>query len=131
MTILEKSLGVVTKGGTSNLTGVYRYAEPIDTKGFVLVGRPGYDPCSLTGKVASGCNLICFTTGRGPVYGNKPVPSIKQATNPSLYRRMQDDIDCDEIIIGVESINTLGNQIFEQLGFDDSEFVPWSIGVQL
>ena len=146
-TILEKSLGAVAKGGSTNLTGVYGYAEPIQTKGFVLVDSPGYDPCSLTGQVASGCNLICFTTGRGSVYGNKPVPSIKLATNTSLYERMQDDMDinCGEIVTGTETIDTLGAKIFEQIvavasgektkseehGFGDSEFVPWLIGAQL
>ena len=68
-TILEKSLGAFAKGGTTNLCGVYRYGEPVDTKGFVFMDSPGYDPCSITGEVASGANVVCFTTGRGSVYG--------------------------------------------------------------
>ena len=76
-TILEKSLGAVAKAGTTNLAGVYQYGEKITEKGLVFVDSPGYDPVSITGEVASGCNMICFTTGRGSCYGNKPVPSIK------------------------------------------------------
>ena len=80
-TILEKSLGAAAKGGTTTLRGVYHYAEPITTRGFVFMDSPGYDPVGVTGQVASGCNVICFTTGRGSAFGFKPAPSIKLATN--------------------------------------------------
>jgi altronate hydrolase len=146
-TILEKSLGAVAKGGSTNLVGVYKYAEPITTKGFAFMDSPGYDPCSITGEVASGCNLVCFTTGRGSVYGNKPVPSIKMATNTPMYDHMAEDmdIDCGTIIDGTETIEELGSHIFqrmlavaggektksEELGFGDAEFVPWQIGAQM
>jgi len=143
-TILEKSLGAVAKGGTSNLVGVYRYAEPVDAKGFVFMDSPGYDPCSITGQVASGANVICFTTGRGSVFGHKPVPSLKLATNTAMYRRMQEDMDvnCGEILDGTASVEAMGARIFrliletasgrpsrsEALGFGDLEFIPWQIG---
>jgi altronate hydrolase len=94
-TILEKSLGAVAKGGTTNLTAVYKYAEPISEKGFVFMDTPGYDPVSATGQVAGGANLICFTTGRGSVFGCKPAPSLKLATNTPLFERMSDDMDID------------------------------------
>ena len=68
-TILEKSLGAVAKGGSTNLIDVYKYARPITAKGLVLMDTPGHDPVSLTGMVAGGANVICFTTGRGSVYG--------------------------------------------------------------
>ncbi|HEY0791078.1 MAG TPA: altronate dehydratase family protein, partial [Chthoniobacterales bacterium] len=90
-TILEKSLGAVAKGGTTNLREVYEYAEPVRGPGLVFMDTPGYDPVSATGQVAGGANLICFTTGRGSVYGCKPAPSLKLATNSALYRRMEDD----------------------------------------
>src|SRR6185295_18217525 len=101
-TILEKSLGAVAKGGTSDLVEVYRYAEPITTHGFVFMDSPGFDPMSATGQVASGANLICFTTGRGSCFGCRPVPSLKLATNTPLYRRMTEDMDinCGEILDG-------------------------------
>ena len=101
-TILEKSLGAAAKGGTTNLTGVYKYAEPITERGFVFMDSPGYDPCSATGQVASGGNLICFTTGRGSCFGFKPAPSIKLATNTEMYRRMEEDMDvnCGGILDG-------------------------------
>ncbi len=143
-TILEKSLGAVAKGGTTNLVGVYRYAEPVDTKGFVFMDSPGYDPCSITGQVASGANLICFTTGRGSVFGHKPVPSLKLATNTAMYRRMDEDMDvnCGEILDGTADVREMGQRIFrlildtasgrpsrsEALGFGDLEFIPWQIG---
>jgi hypothetical protein len=92
-TILEKSLGAMAKAGTTNLVEVYRYAEKVTAKDFVFMDTPGYDPVSITGQVAGGANLVCFTTGRGSVYGCKPTPSIKLATNTSMYRRMEDDMD--------------------------------------
>jgi altronate hydrolase len=106
-TILEKSLGAAAKGGTSNLVGVYRYAEAIERRGFVFMDSPGYDPCSITGQVAAGANIVCFTTGRGSVFGYKPVPSIKLATNTPMYRHMSDDMDinCGEIIDGTCTVD--------------------------
>jgi altronate hydrolase len=143
-TILEKSLGAAAKGGTTNLAGVYKYAEPIDTKGFVFMDSPGFDPASITGQVASGANLVCFTTGRGSVYGCKPSPSIKLSTNTDMYRRMADDMDinCGVIADGDATVEQVGEQIFdyfldiasgaetksEALGFGDNEFIPWQIG---
>jgi altronate hydrolase len=143
-TILEKSLGAAAKGGTSNLTGVYKYGEPIRTKGFVFMDSPGYDPCSITGQVASGANLVCFTTGRGSVYGCKPSPSLKLATNTAMYERMDQDMDinCGTIVDAGETIDAVGKRIFDRLievasgdptksetyGFGDDEFVPWQIG---
>ncbi len=145
-TILEKSLGAAAKGGTTTLNEVYRYAEPVTAKGFVYMDTPGYDPVAATGQVAGGCNLLCFTTGRGSAYGCKPTPSIKLATNHDVYRRMLDDmdIDCGDILDGV-SIAAKGEEIFqtmlrvasgektksELLGYGDNEFVPWQIGATM
>ncbi|MBM3567722.1 MAG: altronate dehydratase [Alphaproteobacteria bacterium] len=146
-TILEKSLGAVAKGGTTNLVDVYRYAEPVTAKGLVYMDTPGYDPVSATGQVAGGANVICFTTGRGSVYGCKPSPSLKLATNSALYRRMAEDMDvnCGEIVDGTASVAELGERIFklildtcsgkptksEELGFGEDEFAPWVIGATM
>ena len=143
-TILEKSLGAVAKGGTTSLTAVYKYAEPITAKGFVFMDTPGYDPVSATGQVAGGANLICFTTGRGSVFGCKPAPSLKLATNTPLYQRMTDDmdIDCGPIADGGATVQEMGERIFkvvletasgkqtksEALGFGEDEFTPWQLG---
>jgi altronate hydrolase len=143
-TILEKSLGAVAKGGSTNLVDVYRYAEPITAKGFVYMDTPGYDPVSATGQVAGGANVICFTTGRGSVFGCKPAPSLKLATNTPLYRRMEDDmdIDCGPIADGEATVAEMGKRIFdlvlatasgrrtksEELGFGEDEFTPWVLG---
>ena len=115
-TILEKSLGAAAKGGTTTLNEVYRYAEPVTAKGFVYMDTPGYDPVAATGQVAGGCNVLCFTTGRGSAYGCKPTPSIKLATNHDIYRRMLDDMDinCGDILDGV-SIEAKGQEIFDAI----------------
>ncbi|MCP5025617.1 MAG: altronate dehydratase, partial [Actinomycetia bacterium] len=142
-TILEKSLGAVAKGGTTNLIDVLDYAEPARQKGLVFMDSPGYDPVSVTGQVASGANLICFTTGRGSCFGFKPAPSLKLATNTEMYQHLAEDmdLDCGGILDG-ESVDAVGQRIFEMvlatasgrrsrselLGFGDLEFTPWQIG---
>ncbi|MGD8520295.1 MAG: altronate dehydratase family protein [Desulfobacterales bacterium] len=146
-TILEKSLGAAAKGGTTNLVEVYGYAEAVAAKGFVFMNTPGYDPASLTGMVAGGANAICFSTGRGSVYGCKPVPSIKLATNDAMFRRMEDDMDinCGDVIEKDTSIEEMGEHIFnfilkvasgkktksEVNGIGEDEFVPWTIGATM
>jgi altronate hydrolase len=146
-TILEKSLGAVAKSGTSPLRGVFPYAGTIDRRGFVFMDSPGYDPCSVTGEVAAGANIICFTTGRGAVFGAKPAPSIKLASNSQIAERMSDDIDynCGPVLDGTKSLAACGEDIFKLLletasgkksaselnGFGDLEFVPWQLGVTL
>ena len=143
-TILEKSLGAVAKGGTAPLTQVYKFAEPVTEKGFVYMDTPGYDPCSVTGQIAGGANLIVFTTGRGSVSGYKPTPCIKLATNTEMYNRMAEDMDinCGDIVTESISIQEKGREIFEEfirtasgaqtkseaLGFGGAEFVPWAMG---
>ncbi|MBA3594816.1 MAG: altronate dehydratase [Polaromonas sp.] len=143
-TILEKSLGAVAKGGTSNLEAVYEYAEPVGAHGFVYMDTPGYDPVSATGQVAGGANLICFTTGRGSAYGCAPSPSLKLATNSALWRKQEEDMDinCGEIIDGASTVAEMGQRIFELVlatasgekskseahGYGQNEFVPWQVG---
>ena len=145
-TILEKSLGAAAKGGSTTMRGVYHYAEPVKTKGFVYMDTPGYDPVAATGQVAGGCNILCFTTGRGSAYGCKPTPSIKLATNSDIYRRMIDDMDinCGDVLDGVP-LEQKGREIFdtilkvasgeksksEVLGYGDAEYVPWQIGATM
>ena len=143
-TILEKSLGAVAKGGTTNLVEVYRYAEPVRARGLVFMDTPGYDPVSATGQVAGGANLICFTTGRGSAYGCAPSPSLKLGTNTALWQRQEEDIDlnCGSILDGEQTVDELGEAIFQLMlatasghpsksevhGYGQNEFVPWQIG---
>ena len=143
-TILEKSLGAAAKGGTSPLTGVYKYAEPVTTRGFTFMDSPGYDPASVTGQIAGGCNLVCFTTGRGSAFGSKPAPTIKIATNTEMAMRMSEDMDIDagEVLSKGISIEEKGREIYkmflrvasgevtksEAQGLGDYEFVTWQIG---
>jgi altronate hydrolase len=143
-TILEKSLGAVAKGGTTNLVEVYEYAQPVTAKGFVYMDTPGYDPVSATGQVAGGANMIVFTTGRGSAYGCAPAPSLKLSTNTALWVRQEEDIDlnCGEIVDGGATVAGLGERLFQLMldtasgtkskselhGYGQSEFVPWYVG---
>jgi altronate hydrolase len=145
-TIYEKSLGAVAKAGTSPLVDVVLYAEPIKAKGFVVMDTPGYDPVSMTGLAAGGANVGVFTTGRGSVFGCKPMPCIKVATNTLMYQRMIADMDIDAgTILAGETVQKVGAVIFEEIlavasgkktkselsGVGDEEFAPWSIGPTL
>jgi altronate hydrolase len=143
-TILEKSLGAIAKSGTTNLVDVYEFAQPITAQGFVYMDSPGYDPVSATGQVASGANLICFTTGRGSAYGCAPSPSLKLATNTALWQRQEEDMDinCGGIVDGSETVDQAGERIFQLMlatasgratksethGYGQNEFVPWQLG---
>jgi altronate hydrolase len=142
--IYEKSLGAVAKGGQSPLAAVYQYAEPVVASGLCFMDTPGYDPVSMTGLVAGGCNIAVFTTGRGSVYGCKPAPCIKVATNTQLFRWMEDDMDLNAgtILDGEETVEQVGRRIFETIiavaggertksefaGMGDEEFAPWPLG---
>jgi len=143
--IFEKSLGSAMKGGTTPLQAVYEYAERIDKAGFVFMDSPGYDPVAVTGQIASGANLICFTTGRGSMFGSKPAPTIKLATNTPMFLRLEEDMDvnCGAILDGDVNVDQMGQRIFEAilrhasgeptkseaLGLGDNEFVPWHLGI--
>jgi altronate hydrolase len=145
-TIYEKSLGAIAKGGSTALVDVVGYAEPVRAKGFVVMDTPGYDPVSMTGIVAGGANVLVFTTGRGSVFGCKPAPSIKIATNTPMYQHMIDDMDINAgVILEGASVAQVGGQIFEEIlavaggkktkseigGVGEEEFAPWSIGPTL
>jgi altronate hydrolase len=140
--ILEKSLGAVAKAGTSPLEDVYEYSERITAPGFVFMDTPGYDPVSLTGLAAGGCNLIAFTTGRGSAIGFPSIPVLKISSNTSTYKRMTGnmDINAGRIADGVATIDQVGQEIFDALvrvasgertlaeKLGHHEFAPWRIG---
>ncbi len=143
-TIYEKSLGAVAKAGQAPLTAVYAYAEKIAGSGLGFMDTPGFDPVSMTGLVAGGCNIGVFTTGRGSVYGCKPSPCIKVASNSFLAARMADDIDVNAgtILDGTETVEDVGRRLFAKIvsvasgeptkselaGMGDEEFAPWILG---
>ncbi|MBU3646727.1 MAG: altronate dehydratase [Limnohabitans sp.] len=143
--IFEKSLGSAMKAGSTPMQAVYEYAEPISHKGFVFMDSPGYDPVAVTGQIASGANLICFTTGRGSMFGSRPAPTIKLASNTEMFTRLEEDMDinCGLILDGKATVQEMGQRIFqdllkhasgeptksELLGLGDHEFVPWHLGV--
>lgn len=143
-TIMEKSLGAQAKSGSTEMVAVCLYAEEVKVKGLVFMDSPGFDPVSVTGQVASGANVVCFTTGRGSAFGFKPTPSLKLASSSDLYQRMQEDIDinCGGILEGEYTQQECAEAIFqhilatasgeptksESLGYGDNEFNPWKIG---
>jgi len=143
-TILEKSLGAAAKGGTTPLTDVLAYGEVSKTPGFAFMDSPGYDPASVTGQIATGAQIVVFTTGRGSAFGSKPAPTIKVATNDALYTSMTDDMDinCGDIVSKAVPVTEKGQEILdmilrvasgektksEALNLGDNEFVPWQIG---
>jgi altronate hydrolase len=142
-TIYEKSLGAAAKAGSTPLTGVYDYAEPVTARGFTFMNTPGNDPISVTGQVAGGCNLVLFTTGRGSVFGFKPAPCIKISSNSATYQRMLDDMDLNagrvlegadmrqvaaellDLVIAVASGQPSKS---EAQGVGEAEFIPWGLG---
>jgi len=144
---LEKSLGAVAKGGTTPLNGVLLYGESAATSGFLFMDSPGYDPASVTGQIAAGCNLVTFTTGRGSTFGSKPAPCLKISTNTDMYRQMSDDMDIDAgtIVSSGDSVADVGERIYQALletasgaetlseghGLGDNEFVPWQVGATM
>ena len=146
-TILEKSLGAAAKGGTTPLNDDLLYAQQAEKKGFLFMDSPGYDPASVTGQIASGCNVVTFTTGRGSCFGCKPSPSIKIATNTEMYNNMVEDMDVNagKIISDTKTIEDVGQEIFDLIvnvasgekskseiqGLGDLEFVPWQIGATM
>ncbi len=146
-TILEKSLGAAAKGGTTPLNGVFKYAETVSAKGFTFMDSPGYDPASVTGQIAGGCNLVVFTTGRGSAFGSKPAPTIKLATNTEMYTKMVEDMDVNAgaMLTDGVTLEEKGREIYEMFlrvasgektkseaqGLGDYEFVPWQIGATM
>lgn len=145
-TIYEKSLGAAAKAGSTPLNQVVGYGELVTERGFVHMDTPGYDPVSVTGQVAGGCNIVLFTTGRGSAFGFKPAPSIKVATNSELYAKQEPDMDINagRVLDGI-SVDQLGEEIFEKLlavasgertkseaaGVGQEEFNPWILGAML
>ncbi len=145
-TIYEKSLGAIAKGGSTPLNAIYTYAEQVNERGLVVMDTPGYDPVSATGQVAGGANIIVFTTGRGSAFGYKPAPSIKVASNNTLYENMPGDMDINagHVLDGM-STQEVGMQILEEViavasgkksksegqGVGEEEFAPWILGATM
>lgn len=144
--ILEKSLGAISKAGVSQIKQVLDYGQQISGKGLVFMDTPGFDPVSVTGLVAGGCNLVAFTTGRGSMYGCSIAPTIKIATNSELFNKFKNDMDLDAGKSLVKSsLEQVGREIYnsfirvaggnltcsEKQGLGKEEFVPWQLGETL
>ena len=141
-TIIEKSLGAVAKAGKKYaIIDVLDYAQvPSDKCGLFFMDTPGYDPVSVSGLISGGANIVCFTTGRGSVFGAKPSPSIKLCSNSNTYNKMKGDMDinCGEVLEGA-SIQEMGLSIYRYIlkvcsgeytkseisDIGEEEFIPW------
>jgi len=145
-TIFEKSLGAVSKGGSTPLMRVYEYAEKIDCPGLVFMDTPGNDPVSVTGQVAGGCSLVLFSTGRGSVFGGSIAPCLKVASNTPTFQHMTGDMDYDAgtILAGKPMEDAAWDLLdlviraasgsptrAERIGYREAEFVPWQPGIVL
>jgi len=141
-TILEKSLGAVAKGGTTPLMDVVLYGERITSRGLVFMDTPGHDPVSITGLVAGGCNVICFTTGRGSVFGSGRYPRSTRHQLRDLPPHGRGHGPRLRVVLDGVPLETVGRQIFEEVvsvasgkktkselaGVGEEEFAPWTIG---
>ena len=116
-TLEEKSLGAATKAGSKPLQEIIDYAEPPTKKGLVWMDTPGHDIEQMTGMVAGGAQVVLFTTGRGTPTGSPIAPVIKISTNSGIFERMSENIDMNAgtIIEGKESIDSVGERIFDEI----------------
>ncbi len=116
-TLEEKSLGAILKGGSTPVVQVIKYAERPSSKGLIIMDGPAHDVACNTGMIASGAQIIVFTTGRGSPIGSPVAPVIKVSSNAELYKMMEDnmDIDAGSIITGTESIQSVGESILDEV----------------
>ncbi len=141
-----KSAGAAKKGGTSPITDVLDYTEPVVKPGLNLLCTPGNDVESTTGLAGSGANIILFTTGLGTPTGNPITPTIKISSNTALYEKMNDviDVNAGTIISGEDTIETKGEDILNHIiavasgesmphavRLGQNDFIPWKRGVSL
>jgi altronate hydrolase len=117
LNITIKSLGAMSKAGTTRVEGVVEYAEVPKQRGVNLMQGPGYDQESTPGLVAAGATVVVFTTGRGTTIGNAIVPVIKLSSNSDIFKRMSGDIDVNAgtVIDGTESIEEVGTRLFKYI----------------
>lgn len=116
-TLEEKSLGCIHKGGTKPIVEVVDYACRPTQRGLVYMDTPGYDLLSVTAKVAAGCQLIVFTTGRGNPIGNPVVPVLKVTANREMFIHMNDNMDMDfsAVLEGDKTIEAMGREVLEEI----------------
>ncbi|GAA0362321.1 UxaA family hydrolase [Actinoallomurus spadix] len=125
----------VARGGTSPLTAVHEYAEPVTERGLVFMDTPGRAEVSATGQVAGGATVMCFTTGDGPAGGCRPVPGLNLAATGEAYRAMPEDLDLDLSRASGEGLFRLVLEVAsgrrtagEEFGAGDGDFAPWQTG---
>jgi altronate hydrolase len=117
LNITIKSLGAMSKAGTTRVEGTVEYAETPRSHGLHLMQGPGYDQESTPGLVAAGATVVVFTTGRGTTIGNAIAPVIKLASNNTVFQRMSRDLDLSAggVIDGTETIEQVGTRVFDHV----------------
>jgi altronate hydrolase len=123
-----KSLGAVMKGGTTAIEDVIDYAEPITKKGLSIMQGPGNDPESVTGIVASGANIICFSTGKGTTTGEAICPVIKIASNEETFKKLPEDMDFDasRLLRNAQTVEAMGEELLKKIIAVASGQKTWS-----
>ena len=136
--IFEKSLGSVLKGGTSKISGIINYGDQLEQdSGLYFLDSPGYDPMSITGQIAAGANIICFTTGKGSSYQNSFTPVYKISSNTFLSNRINGLIDFNAQDNMFSSTPELIKKMYKSIldfssgnsknrtFFNTNDFIPW------
>lgn len=122
-----KSLGAVMKGGTTTIEDVIDYGEPVKRKGLSIMQGPGNDPESLTGIVAGGANIVCFSTGKGTTTGEAICPVIKITSNEEAFKRLSRDMDFDgSRLLREKNIDALGEELLDKIILVASGKKTWS-----
>lgn len=141
--VAAQTLSALT--GSQPLKAMFNYAQPVPTNGLVLMDSPAYEAVSATGQVAAGANLVCCLTSGGSSFGAAGAPTIRIAMDPGLFQKMPDDldVDCGPAAVGEDSLESMGQKIFEHwldvasgcqtqsevMGLGEDQFVPWPVGV--
>ncbi|MCL5062022.1 MAG: UxaA family hydrolase [Nitrospirae bacterium] len=123
-----KSLGAVMKGGTTAIEDVLEYGEPLKKKGLSIMQGPGNDPESVTGIVAAGATVICFSTGKGTTTGDAICPVIKISSNEDTFKKLPEDMDFDgsRLLRDNTSIDALGEELLDKVIAVASGEKTWS-----
>jgi len=94
-TLIEKSMGAVSKTGTSKFVSAIGFGERVNKPGLHFMDTPFFSPVSLTGMMMAGCTIGLFAMGVYNPSGNMLCPTIKICGNPKTLQQWSGEIDID------------------------------------